>query len=161
MVTSLRARARQRRHPKEFRIEAPAWPREALAYLEALAERTSQSQVDALDARLLAKLGTRLWRLRQKVLGSDGDVPRDGMRPVHRHVQSAWSALTEAGLDVQDHAGTRFDAGLALKVVAFQPTPGIQEEQVLETLRPSIYHNGDLIQMGEVIVGTPSDEVAK
>jgi hypothetical protein len=44
---------------------------------------------------------------------------------------------------------------MSLKVVAFQPTPGIGRERVIETIKPTIYFKGKAIQMGEVIVGRP------
>jgi len=44
---------------------------------------------------------------------------------------------------------------MSLKVISFQPTPGLGRERVIETIKPTIYFKGKAIQMGEVIVGRP------
>ena len=61
----------------------------------------------------------------------------------------------QAGYEIQDHTGKRFEIGLDLSVVAYQPTAGIDRETVIETLRPSVYLRGVQIQRGEVVVGKP------
>jgi hypothetical protein len=33
--------------------------------------------------------------------------------------------------------------------------PGFECEKVIETIKPSIHYKGQMIQMGQVIVGTP------
>jgi len=49
-----------------------------------------------------------------------------------------------------------FDYGLPLKVVTTQPTPGITKESVIETIKPTIYWQKQIIQMGEVVIATPA-----
>jgi hypothetical protein len=44
---------------------------------------------------------------------------------------------------------------MALNVVSFEPTSGLTSEEIKETIKPSVALHGRLIQMGEVIVGTP------
>lgn len=100
----------------------------------------------------MADVATSIWRLRGKLAESPVEPPR----AVVRHLESAWDALAEAGVQIQDHLNTPFDSGLALTVVAFQPTPGLSREQVVETVRPSVYLHDRVVQRGEVIVGTPA-----
>jgi hypothetical protein len=83
------------------------------------------------------------------------DRPLDEMRRAYRHLESVMDVAREAGLEIQDHTGAPFHSGMALQVLAFQPTPGVQREKVEETIKPTIYLNGTMIQMGEVIVATP------
>jgi hypothetical protein len=66
-----------------------------------------------------------------------------------------WDALKENGLEIQDHTGDPYDSGQSLKAPAFEPTPGLKEETVIDTIKPSIYLDGKMIQMGEVVVGIP------
>jgi hypothetical protein len=40
-------------------------------------------------------------------------------------------------------------------VLAHQPTGGIGREEVVETVKPSVYLRGVMIQMGDVVVGVP------
>jgi hypothetical protein len=45
---------------------------------------------------------------------------------------------------------------LPLKVVTSQPAPGIARETVIETIKPTIYWQQQIIQTGEVVIATPA-----
>ncbi|TDB91484.1 hypothetical protein E1264_01440 [Actinomadura sp. KC216] len=149
---------RQWRHPPEFRISASAWPADALAELARFvgaqgvgaADGGGQAGVPGLADGSLAELATSLWRLRGRIERMD-----DPPRPVVRHLESAWDVLAGTGITIRDHVGEPFDPGLAMSVVAYEPTPGLAREQITETLRPGVYLDGRAVQMAEVIVGTP------
>jgi hypothetical protein len=110
--------------------------------------------------RLLGHIGTGLWRLRQRLLEPGSTQPREEMRRANRDLEGLWDTLAEAGVEILDHTGAPFDAGMSLKVIAFQPTPGIVREKVLETVKPTIYYKKQWIQMGEVIVAMPEKSAA-
>jgi hypothetical protein len=105
-----------------------------------------------------AAVATGLWRMRNKMVQPGTDVPLPEVRGLYRHLESTWDALAGAGVEIQSHDGAAADPGLSLSVVAYQPTPGLDRERVIETIRPTVYHHGRIIQQGEVIVGTPEDE---
>lgn len=157
---------RQWMFPRQFRILAPAWPPDLRAALAELVETLGQiGQGEPLPAtvaveneispRLLADVSTGLWRLQQKLATAGGDAARDGRRAL-RHLEAVQDALTQAGVEIVDHTHEPYAAGLALKVIAFQPMDGLQREQVLETIKPTVYLKGRAIQVGEVIVATPT-----
>ncbi|MBS1819344.1 MAG: hypothetical protein JSU08_15525 [Acidobacteria bacterium] len=153
---------RQLIHPREFRIAAPEWPRELAALIESLqplvdsdGSAATAASPDPGSLVFLAEVGTGLWRLRQKMLQPGTDRPLEEMRRVYRHLESTWDALTEAGVQIQDHTDEPFHFGRSIKVISYQPTMGITREKVLETIRPTVYFRGTPIQMGEVIVGIP------
>jgi hypothetical protein len=79
------------------------------------------------------------------------------MRRAYRHLESTWDALAQAGVQIRDHTGEPVPEGgiYALKTIAFQPTPGLSRETAIETIKPTIYYKDQMIQMGEVIIGTP------
>ncbi|GAA2438290.1 hypothetical protein GCM10010191_61790 [Actinomadura vinacea] len=204
------AALRQFRHPREFRIQASAWPDDALTALAELA-RTESARAepastepagtgaaaapsgptaetdtvpggrgedtvpaegagpaadtvtdlplqtagdaagpDGLSGHSLADVATSLWRLRTRM-----DRMDDPPRAIVRHLETAWDALADADVVIKDHLGEPFDVGLAMSVVAYEPTPGLGREQIIETVRPGVYLGGRSIQMAEVIVGTP------
>lgn len=93
---------------------------------------------------LLAELATDVWSLRS-----------------NPEVEDVLAFLSANGIEIQDHTGNAFDSGQALRVLAFQPTPGVQREVVQETLKPTIYFKGRHVQMGEVIVASPEKKSAK
>lgn len=162
--SGLAAWLRQLLHPPELRIDAPA-----VGPLLALLGELDQLPPPHLDppapapgppaedprARLLADLATGLWRLRGRMVDARSGEPLSEMRRAYRHLEAVWDALSQAGVEVQEHARRPYDPGLSLRVLAFQPTAGLERETVLETVKPCVYLGGRRIQMGEVIVGTP------
>jgi hypothetical protein len=153
---------RQWRHPAEFRIEASAWPKDALAELaRAITEHGAgppaadgelPADVTGLPDRALAELATNLWRLRTRIERMD-----DPPRPLVRSLEASWDVLADAGITIRDHVGEPFDPGRAMSVVAYEPTPGLAREQITEAVRPGVYRAGRSLQMAEVIVGTPEN----
>jgi hypothetical protein len=110
------------------------------------------------DDALIADLATGLWRLRRRFIDSAASEQRvDVARPL-RDAEALLARLAEEGIDIQDHSGQRYDATLSLRVAAFQPTSGLAEERILETLKPTVYRRGERIQIGEVIVGIPDTQ---
>ena len=160
-LISLWAALRQYWFPPEFRIAPPAWPTNFDSLLGRLGAEGAPSPAPAQStggpsAEMLAEVATGLWRLRQRMVDPDSGRPLEEMRRAFRHLESVWDALAAAGVEVQDHTGMAFHTGLALDVLAFQPTAGVERERVIETIKPSVYFKGRAIQMGQVIVGTPA-----
>ena len=164
-MNALRATLRQLRHPREFRIAPPALSAADAEALEKIVEllktppptpaASAHVEKPVVPPAFVTGVATNLWRLRQKMVAPGSDRPLDEMRRAFRHLQSAWDVLADAGVEIQDHTGAAFDIGQSLHVIAYQPTPGLSDEQVIETIKPSVYYGGRMVQMGEVIVGTP------
>lgn len=150
---------RQLRYPAEFRIESTEPWTGAESLLKELGSASrggaASDELPEPQRRLLVEIGTGLWRLRQKMLKPGSSQPLDEMRKPYRHLESVWDALTQAGVEIHDYSDRPFDQGLSLKVIAYQPTPGLTRQRIVETVKPSVYLRGDMLQIGEVIVGTP------
>ena len=163
---SIYADVRQLLFPKLFRIRSlrayvvPGFA-DALAVLLASPESSAKADDSGLtlkqQEKLVVELATELWRLRNKLTKEGTDEPRDEFRRLFRHVASAWDMLADSKVEIHTHTGQLFRSGLAVEVVAFQPTEGISRETIIETVRPSIYFHGRHVQHGQVIVGTPPD----
>lgn len=150
---------RQWCYPPEFRIEPPVWSPKLLAEFErlvALDKPQAQKPAQTNLARTLAEVGTGVWRLRQKMLQPGTSQPSEEMRRTFRHVEAMWDALKRAKVEIIDHTNTPYDPGLSISVLAFQPQPGLTREMVVETIKPTIYFDQERIQMGEVLIGTPT-----
>ena len=105
---------------------------------------------------LLADLATGVWRLGNKLADNDADAdPAKLLRAVTRPVTSMADALAEAGIQVQSHTGEPFDGGQSVQVIAYAPAPGVDRERVAETIMPTVYADGRVVQMGQIIVATP------
>jgi hypothetical protein len=106
----------------------------------------------------LADIATQAWRARTKMIDPLSGDTRDEMKRVIRHVDAIISTLTGFGFEIKDHTGDAFDYGQPLRLIATQPALGLTRETVLETLKPTIYWRGQIIQSGEVIVGVPGEQ---
>lgn len=110
---------------------------------------------------LLADVATGIWRIKNKFSAVGvNDLP-DEIKKAYRHVESTWDALASAKVEVCDHTKEKYVAGMALNVIAFQPSSSVHTEMITETIKPSIFYNGKLIQMGDVIVETPEKTQSK
>ena len=156
----------QLKYPKEFRILPVEMPIEALNQMEELIKNLKKDEISSdlpledqvISKEFLAEISVGTWRLKKKMTNAKSGEPLNEMIKAYRHLESVFFTLEKVGIEIQDHDGQPFDPGLSLKVLAYQPTPGIEKELVLETIKPSIYHKGDRILMGEVIVATfPND----
>jgi len=153
---------RQLRFPRQFRIAASPWPANLEPLLLRLEQAVRESQGLATgerEIRFIADIGTGIWRLKQKMVKPGTNQPIEEMQRPFRHLESVWDALTQEGAEIIDHTDKPFDPGMSLKVVSYQPTPGLGRERVIETIKPTIYFRGKPIQMGEVIVGRPEKHV--
>jgi len=156
---------RQLHYNKAFRIPRPMWSEELLKAIEKEAETESHIQTkpapktETKDLLLLvADIATGLWRIDKKTTIDDTSQTQDSVRSIRRHVESTLDALTTAKVEIRDHTGEKYVTGMALRVIAFQPTRSVRIEKVSETIKPSVFYKDKLIQRGEVIVETPETE---
>ena len=156
------SRINQLQYPKEFRILPMELPFEALKQLEELLTNLSKSintdnnpSVDqVINKDFLAEVSVGAWRLKKKMTDPKSGEPLSEMSRAYRHLESVFITLEKEGIEIQDHDGQSFDAGLSLNVLTYQPLPNIDKEFVYDTIKPSVYLKGERILMGEVIVAT-------
>ncbi len=174
-LTDLLADMRQRRHPPEFRIAQPTWPDSLGNALEEIARLLEAPPAPAPTATpvraapvedkerdaLIAQVATGLWRLSKRLLPllSQTDLPKE-TRSLALTFQTTWNLLKQANVEIREHTGEKVLGGESYDIIAFQPTPGLSFEQVLETETPSIYYCDRLLRPGKVIVGTPETRQA-
>jgi hypothetical protein len=129
---------------------------EKLARLNArLQQRQDHVPATGPDEKALAAIATNAWRAKVKIVDADTGEAKEEMRRVYRHIEAIFESLKGIGVETIDPTGRAYDSGMALKVVSFEQTPGLSKEEIRETIKPSVSWQGRLIQMGEVIVGTP------
>lgn len=114
----------------------------------------ASEESDALVGSL-GGLVTQVWRAKVKMVDATTGEPREEMKRVYRHIQSALDLFEQMGLTMNDWVNQPYDAGLPVKVLTFQPTPGLARDTVLEAVRPTVIWKGRLLQPGEVVVGIP------
>lgn len=106
----------------------------------------------------LVSIATNAWRAKNKMVDEETDEPKDEMHRVFRHIEGIFNAFEGLDLKVIDPKGRPYDTGMALKAISFEQTAGLSQEEITETIKPTILWRGLLLQTGEVIVGTPINE---
>lgn len=108
-------------------------------------------------ARVLSTLATELWRARARL----DKVPPDGRAPL-RVVETALdkmaAALESLGVRVDDPTGRSWDERDPVKVLLFEPTPGLARPRIAEVVKPTLYLGESLLCPGEVVVAVPEAE---
>jgi hypothetical protein len=156
------SRLNQLKYPKEFRILPMEMPFEALRQLEDIIKSIAKTDIQTSEAVVsqeinkdfLAEVSVGAWRLKKKMTDPKSGEPLNEMSRAYRHLESVFITLEKEGIEIMDHDGQPFDAGLSLKVLTYQPLPNIEKEFVYDTIKPSVYLKGERILMGEVIVAT-------
>jgi hypothetical protein len=103
----------------------------------------------------LSALATQVWRTKVKMVDGATGEPREDMRRVYRHVEGALENLSQMGVTMNDWINEAYDPGLPVKVLTFQPMPGVTRDTVVEAIRPTVIWKDKILQLGEVIVGIP------
>lgn len=150
---------KQLRYPKEFRIYPTGLHFEILEKLQKLIQEIELVPEDesakGINPEILANLSIGAWRLKKKMVDPNTQQPLSEMSRAYRHLESILSTLEKEKVEIKDHDNMPFDSGLSLKVLTFQPTPNLDKEMIIETIKPSVYYRDERLVMGEVIVGTP------
>lgn len=161
---------KQLKYPKEFRIHPPDWPDNLLSALQKsietldkklqAAKQTGPDVKSTLiqgDADFYAKVGTNLWRIKQNMFEPGTNQLLGEMTKPYRHLASILDMFSSVGFTIKDYTGDEIpEAGqYYVKILASQPTPNIKRRTIIETVKPAIFYEDRMLQMGEVIVGIP------
>jgi hypothetical protein len=157
--------------PEELKIEKTNWPdpydfaNELLKHLigQPQGERGSGAiEVAVSRAFVTAFLAaaTNAWRIRSRLVDTIStelreSVGKDDLKKISRSAEAILEALRVIGMEVKDRTGEAFDYGMPEKVIATQPQEGLNSERVVETIRPTVYWQGQIVQHGEIVIATP------
>lgn len=108
------------------------------------------------DAKFWGELSTRLWRADRQLRRLNESEPSDGIERLTRRFEEVFEALRDHDIEILDHTGEKYDAGMTLKVLQFEPQDGIKDEVIVETVKPSVRLKGVFVP-GEVVVATPRE----
>lgn len=133
---------------------AGAAPAEAVAVRGGTAAPMPPALPENLTQSLSA-LATHVWRAKGKLVDSETGEPKEETRRVYRHIEGALETFAQMNLTMNDWINQPYDPGLPVKVLTFQPTPGVMSDTVVEAVRPTVIWRDQLLQLGEVVVGIP------
>jgi hypothetical protein len=106
----------------------------------------------------IVTIATNMWRAKTKLVDARTGVPHEETKRTYRHVENTLDALTEMGVAIRDLLNEPYDPGLPVNVLTYQPTLGLARDTIVEVVRPTILWRGEVVQIGEVVVGTPSED---
>jgi len=109
----------------------------------------------ALDQ--IAGVATHIWRTKGRLIDPANGQPREETQRIYRHVERALDALALMGVVIRDQLNEPYDPGLPVNVLTFQPMPGLTRDTIIEVVRPTIIWQERVLQIGEVVVGTPAN----
>lgn len=105
----------------------------------------------------LCALATHVWRTKGKLVDPTTGEPKEETKRAYRHIESAMETFAQMNLTLNDWLDQPYDPGLPVKVLMFQPTPGVIRDTVVEAVKPTVIWRDQLLQLGEVVVGIPGN----
>jgi len=116
-----------------------------------------QGQEKKKSLRALIDLAIHLWRLENAIRYLQLPDTSPEKQRLDRHLAASNDSLLQLGIEYEDHTGELVpDTGeYALKVIEFIPRDDISDDIVVETIKPSVYFNEEMVVPGEVLVGIP------
>lgn len=159
MRKSLKTKLKQLWFPEAFRLPEPEFTKDQLDLLEeliqliqpTLSRQEQASEDERLNmARFLIDLGTGIWRIRRKIEGLSR-MPKE-IKDALYSLESTWASMAEGGVEIIDHTGA-VPLKNEAKIIEVREIPNLSRDQVIETIKPTIMLKGEVIQLGEVIMG--------
>lgn len=96
-------------------------------------------------------LATEVWRLKKALTAVPG-IPNGNTFTIS--IERLEDALGSLKLEIHDPCGEAYDEGMTVSVSLFEKSTALPEgvKRIAETISPSVYWNGQLLQVGKVIV---------
>ncbi len=66
--------------------------------------------------------------------------------------------LRKNGFQIVEFDGKKFNDGMSIKVLGYDSKPGVEEDTIIETVKPTIFFNDKEYLKGEVIVSKGQDD---
>jgi hypothetical protein len=117
------------------------------------------AQVIVLQERLrktLCLMATETWRLQRKIERLPSASSPEELTGITASVNRMESGLRDIGIECREYTNQPYDPGMQLTVLAYEAVEGIDttREMILQTVAPSVFFGGQLIQQGEVVVSS-------
>jgi hypothetical protein len=115
----------------------------------------AETPAPAMDQ--IAAIATHVWRAKKKLIDPGSGQPHEETKRTYRHIESTLDALAQMGVVISDQLNEPYDPGLPVNVLTFQPMPGLSRDTIVDVVRPTIIWRERVLQVGEVVVGTPEN----
>jgi uncharacterized protein YqfB (UPF0267 family) len=109
-----------------------------------------------IDSTFAAEIAIELWRLKQTLVHELPNSVDPQPMKTWKIMERLFSRLNAKDITIQDKTGEPYDPGMALRVVSAEPRAELLCPLIVETITPTVFHRGNIIHIGEVIVGKPA-----
>ena len=139
-----------------FCIAPVDWQKEIPA-LGQLVPKSNEAvkETDQLTLTTFCEVAVHAWRAERRMKDRLTDEVTTEHKATYRSITGILDSLKGIGLELRDREGEPYDYGLPEKVVAAEKRTGISREMVAETIRPSLFLNGQLLRAGEIVIAVP------
>lgn len=165
---TVRIKNHQRSFPKEIRIKTVNTPDEIqslfveisklLPLLEGHYNEGAIEKEDKTILNLFAEVCVGLWRSRNKLIDPGTNLPSNESPRALRSIETTLDHLKMNGFEIKDRINEPYVVGMIEKVIAWENTVGIDNEKIIETIKPTIIYKDQVLRVGEIIVGVPVKE---
>jgi hypothetical protein len=173
-IINIISNLRQLKYPREFRIEQGVEAEDWVSSLEEITDllkkllntipQISEEEFTINEDEfktLLAETVNGIWRIRRILQTIDQNNPKaSDVERLSRALDYLIDTLKENKIELEDLTGRRVVGAPPFVIISIEEAE-VSEEQVIETVRPSISYNDRPIQRGQVIVGRPSKNRAE
>ena len=122
--------------------------------------RQPPEQPDDADEPV-AGTATSIWRIGQRhermMEALAGEAPKS-VKYVRTALQMASETLKANEIEIMDFRGRPYDVGMPPRVVGKSEAENLSVRTVSQTVLPTVYFRGRLIQRGEIVVGVPASQ---
>jgi hypothetical protein len=112
--------------------------------------------------KCITTVATNSWKMKSRVFNEKGkpreEIKKDDIKKLARHLDSIFEAFNGMGIEIRDRTNETYDYGLPDTIVSSAPRAGLSKELIVETIRPTIYWQNQIVQAGEIVIATPIEE---
>lgn len=110
--------------------------------------------------RSLITVANLIWRIASAIIDTESkeiksELSAQEIKKVGNSLESIKETLGGLGIKIIDRLGEPFNAGLPDQVVTEEVQEGLSKEQIIRTIRPTIFWHQTLVQRGEIDVAVP------
>lgn len=106
------------------------------------------------DPGFLVKVAEEVWRLGKRIDRAARSVGEEPLRGVRDSLVRLQDTLTRHQVRVEDHQGQPYHEGLRLDILSVEGGSDLDALWVLETVRPTVLVDDQVLGTGEVILGS-------
>ena len=117
-----------------------------------------KTETEGLPAKIAISLCDELFRLRKNLNEMSKEGDSKDLRSARRNLRKLDELLQDNDVEIIEQTGEPYWPHMVAEVLAFEPTPGIEQYTITDTIRPAVLINKKMVRKAQIIVGTPETD---